>query len=130
MFKKKYLFFGILLCFLITLTGSLIIMPLITGYYTRRMEHLERMEKLHYLLCESLEAGMTKDEVFSTLKQTGDFTMAGNDIGPFMDLYIVFKDSKNKEVYGSFNITFFHYKYNGAYVTTGFEHIETLCEFY
>lgn len=129
-FKKQYLILGCVALLVIILAwAGIVITRLWTMHSTSRALRLERMEKLHSLLCEDVKPGMSKNEVLNILGQIGDMAVAGDDSGPIMNLRIVFRDPHLNEIYGDFHVVFSDYKYVGAYVQIGFEQIETVCSF-
>jgi len=126
--KKNIVFVAILLCLCAVVLSLLTVIPTVTEIYTYRVERSKQWDRLYQLVCVSLTPDMTKDEVFDILRQTGDFTVVGNDSGRYWDLHVVFKDDKIKEKYGVFNLTFSDNKYTGTYVNIGFEDTHTICD--
>lgn len=102
-----------------------------TPWYLLSLRYLIFQGARHYLLCEVLKPGMTKNEVLAVLNRAGEFWMRDNDSpSPNIDLHISFTDPKGKFLYGAFDLGFYDYKYNLAYIS-GFEgeSIEVICDF-
>ena len=99
---------------LATLLGCLIFLFIGTYYYLRRQGNLAQR---HYLLCEVLKPGMSKNQVLDILKQSGDVVVNGAESpSPNVEWNVVFTDPKGQEIYGAFEIGFSDYKYESAYI--------------
>jgi hypothetical protein len=124
--KNIFIMLGLLLV-LLTATCSYVIYQ---TYHEAELKRQELVAARHHLFCEVLKPGMSMDEVFGILHQTGDFTVSsGVDKSPDAQLHIVFLDSKERDLYGgSFEIGFSNYKYDRAY-ERGFDTSETICDF-
>lgn len=118
--------------FFIALSLALLVTFIAMGYsFTKQRQRLTMHYQARYhLLCEVLRPGMSKDQVLSTLKQVGEFTVIGRETtGPLFEFRIVFTDPKDKELYGAFDLAFSDYKYIGAYVRK-FDSSDVICAFY
>lgn len=93
-------------------------------------KHEERLAARYHLLREVLEPGMSEDEVLGILHQAGEFTLRKTDWTGFgmIELGINFTDPQGKALYGSFELAFFDYKYDRAYISN-FDYIEVICDF-
>lgn len=121
--KRRYRLVVLLAALLI---GFLVSSLVITRWYVKRQDLLVHR---HFLLCEVLKPGMTKDEVLDTLRRTGEFISNGAEShNPNIVLHIVFEDEKNKEMYGVFDLVFSENKYVLAY-ELGFDSLEVICDF-
>jgi hypothetical protein len=130
--KRKYIFIVLaLLMVLLTVTCCFLKYQ---EYALKRHEDELKHQKLaaarHHLLCEVLKPGMSEDEVFGILHQTGDFTVSsGMDKSPDAQLHIVFLNPKERDLYGgAFDLRFSDYKYVQAYIS-GFDYFEDICDF-
>lgn len=94
--------------------------------YVTRQQHLAQR---YHLLCEVLQPGMSRDEALAVLAQYGTFTVAGaEDTSPNVDLHVVFADIRGRNGYGAFDLSFWHGRYNMAYIR-GFDSVDVICDF-
>lgn len=121
MSKKMYILIA-------TLLGFLVISAVATDLY---LKHQAALEARHHLLCEVLKPGMSENEVLSILKHAGTFKVNRADwLGGYIELGINFTDPKGRDLYGAFDLGFYDYKYDRAYIE-GFEreNTEVICDF-
>jgi hypothetical protein len=123
--KRKYIF--------IALSLGLVLVFLAAAYfyasYVNYVKYQERFAQRHHLLCEILKPGMSKGEVLNILEQAGEFSAIGAEsTWPNHEMHIAFTDPTGRELYGAFELSFFDYKYNGAYIR-GFDNYDAICDF-
>jgi hypothetical protein len=89
------------------------------------------MYQRHHLLCEVLKPGMSKNNVLELLKQTGEFSMNYAEWSDgFFEIGISFVDPKAKFLYGSFELGFYKYHYDRAFIKHGSDNYEDICDFF
>jgi hypothetical protein len=107
----------------------LLIFSVITYFYINQQRFVTQR---HHLLCETLKAGMSKDEVLRILEQAGNITVDESiwSVKSVGVLYIDFTDPKGREMYGGFTLAFRDNKYIAANRRIGSDNSETICDFY
>ena len=118
MSKKGYILSALIL-------GCLVIAGLGLNAYLKRKE---RLAQRYHLYCEVLKPGMTEEEVWKVLGQTGQFVKNGGLGDPNDTWGVVFLDAKLNDIYGGVSLYFQDYKYDMA-IIRGFEWVEVICDF-
>lgn len=113
---------------LVVILGFLLFLIPITYFYVQHQEFLARR---HYLLCEILKPGMSKEEVLRILRQEGEISVGDSDSPRrAVELRLNYKDTKGSQKYGAFNLFFLDDKYMRAYVRLTSDDSELICDFY
>ncbi len=91
----------------------------------------EQSARRYHLLCETLQPGMSKEEVLNTLGQVGYFSRDEADRGDG-DIYfsVKYSDPRINDEYGYFQVAFENYKYIRGYDLSGMDSSGIiLCDF-
>lgn len=92
-----------------------------------QVKQAELVNRLHILLCEEIQLGMTKEQVISILEQKGEIRIHGNYDEPNLNLGFIYMDPTLQEYYGRFNMIIRDNKYFNSSIDTGFESYEIIC---